>query len=129
MPGRLPRKLGFLLVGTLVAMTLGPWACSRHEHDVITARCGEVRDRLVAHGATLKPAERDAMQQGLDEAVRLAEDGRLTFMALKTLEGRAATILADEILTSLEAAYLERLLDDLPHWTDESMAFRYIGGR
>ncbi len=129
MRGRFSRKLGFLLVATLAAMTIGPWACRRHEDAAITERCGDVRDRLLAHVDALKAAEKDSLRRGLDAALRLAEEGRLTFMALKTLEGRTATILADEILTSMEAAYLKRLLDDLPTWTDESMAFRYIGGR
>ena len=129
MRGRPSRKLGILLIATLVAMTVGPWTCRRHEDAAIAGRCREVRTRLLTHSDALKAAEKNSMQQGLDAAVRQAEDGRLTFVALKTLEGRTATILADDILTSMEAAYLGRLLKDLPDWTDETMAFRYIGAR
>ncbi len=96
---------------------------------MIAARCREVRARVLARAGALPSSERAALQRGLDEAVRLAEDGHLTFMALKTLEGRTATILADERLTASEATHLGSLLVDLPAWTDESMAFRYIGGR
>ncbi|MCB9833372.1 MAG: hypothetical protein H6807_12960 [Planctomycetes bacterium] len=126
---RVPRRALALLLILALGLGLCRQGCrlvARHETRRIleTTRAG-----VLAAAGELPAATRERLRAGLDQALSLAADDRLSPIARDTLRNRGEAVLADGRLFPREADHLLRLLDALPTWRDEVQAIEFMGQR